>query len=226
MARYVHRMYVRRTQTRSTATGETYFTYRLVRSERHGRKVRAVTVLNLGRHFPVPQEQWPAFCARIEELLSGQQALLPMDLPASVEAAAQRYAALLLARQGERQTAPAGGAGATETAVTADVQTVDVDSLELTRPRSVGVEQVALWAMQTVGFIELLIGWGLSGPLRSLIQGVVIGRMAYPASERATRRWLEQRSGPGGVAGSGFRGDGRECAVSRLGCLDAASLGH
>ena len=50
VARYVYRMYVRRTQTRRTATGETYFTHRLVRSERQGRKVRAVTVLNLGRH--------------------------------------------------------------------------------------------------------------------------------------------------------------------------------
>ncbi len=40
-------MYIRRTQTRSTATGESYFTYRLVRSERRGAKVRAVTLLNL-----------------------------------------------------------------------------------------------------------------------------------------------------------------------------------
>jgi len=190
-------MYVRRTQTRSTATGETYFTHRLVRSERHGRKVRAVTVLNLGRHFPVAQEYWPVLCARIEELVYGQEALLPMDSPPSVEAAAQRYAALLLARRGERQVAPAAGVGATETAVTADMQSVDVDSLELTRPRSVGVEQVALWAMQAVGFIELLIGLGLSGPLRSVILGVIIGRMGHPGSERATRRWLEQRSGLG-----------------------------
>jgi hypothetical protein len=46
-----------------------------VRSERQGRKVRAVTVLNLGRHFPVPQWHWPALCARIEELVYGQQTL-------------------------------------------------------------------------------------------------------------------------------------------------------
>ena len=190
-------MYIRRTQTRSTATGETYFSHRLVRSERHGQKVRAVTVLNLGRHFPVARDHWPALCARIEELVYGLEALLPFDSPPGVEAAAQRYAALLLARRGERQVAPSQGAGATEIAVTVDVQSVDVDSLELTRPRSVGVEQVALWAMQTVGFIERLIGWGLSGPLRSLILGVIIGRMAHPASERATRRWLEQRSGLG-----------------------------
>jgi hypothetical protein len=34
------------------------------------------------------------------------------------------------------------------------MQAVDIDSLALTRPRSVGVERVALWAMQAVGFIE------------------------------------------------------------------------
>ena len=190
-------MYVRRTQTRSTATGETYFTHRLVRSERHGQKVRAVTVLNLGRHFPVPREHWPVLCARIEELMHGQVALLPMDGPPSVEAAAQRYAALLLARWGERRAAPATGAEATGTALDTDVQAVDVDSLELTRPRAVGVEQVALWAMRAAGFIEILSGLGLSGPLRSVILGVIVGRMAHPGSERATRRWLERQSGLG-----------------------------
>jgi hypothetical protein len=187
-------MYVRRTQTRSTATGETYFTHRLVRSERYGKKVRAVTVLNLGRHFPVPQDHWPALCARIEELVYGQGALLPVNCPLAVEQAAQRYAALLLARQGTMQEAPAGSAEGT---VSADVQSVDVDSLELTRPRSVGVEHIALWAMQAVGFVELLVEFGVSGPVQAAILGSIIGRMAQPASERATRRWLEQRSGLG-----------------------------
>jgi len=186
-------MYIRRTQTRSTATGETYFTYRLVRSERRGAKVRAVTLLNLGRHFGVAQEQWPALCARIEERLASQEALLAIDVPQSVEMAAQRYAGLLLARWGEWQTAVA----AAESPAAPDLQSVHVDSLELTRPRSVAVEWVALWAMQRVGFIEILLGLGLSGPLRSLILGVIIGRMAQPGSERATRLWLEQRSGLG-----------------------------
>jgi hypothetical protein len=187
-------MYVRRTQTRSTATGETYFTHRLVRSERHGQKVRAVTVLNLGRHFPVAQDDWPALCARIEELVYGQAALLPVDCPPVVEQAAQRYAALLLARHG---TVPAKPASPAEVPAPADVQAVDVDSLELTRPRSVGVEHIARWAMQAVGFVELLVEFGVSGPVQAAILGSIIGRMAQPASERATRRWLEQRSGLG-----------------------------
>ena len=44
-------MFIRRTQTRTTTTGEVYFTHRLVRSERVGDKVRQRTLLNLGRHF-------------------------------------------------------------------------------------------------------------------------------------------------------------------------------
>jgi transposase len=191
-------MYIRRTQTRSTATGETYVTYRLVRSERQGQKVRAVTLLNLGRHFALPREQWPELCARLAELLAGQQALLPIASTPAVEAAAQRYAALLLARHGERHEAPtaAGGAGAV-VATGTDLQTVDIASLEFVRPRSIGVEAVGLWALQALGFIELLISLGVAGPLRSLIVGAIVGRLAHPASERATRRWLGQHSGLG-----------------------------
>jgi len=48
-------MYIRRTQTRNTTTGERYFTHRLVRCERLGGKVRQVRLLNLGRHFALPQ---------------------------------------------------------------------------------------------------------------------------------------------------------------------------
>ncbi|MFB1490167.1 MULTISPECIES: hypothetical protein [unclassified Thiocapsa] len=47
-------MYIRRTHTRNSATGERYHTHRLVRSTRVGSKVRKITLLNLGRHFAVP----------------------------------------------------------------------------------------------------------------------------------------------------------------------------
>jgi hypothetical protein len=78
-----------------------------------------------------------------------------------------------------------------------DTQTVLVDTLELVRPRSIGVEHVGLWAMLQVGFHDLLLELGLSGPLRAAILGVIIGRMAAPDSEAATHRWLGQQSGLG-----------------------------
>jgi hypothetical protein len=135
-------MYIRRTHTSNSATGERYATHRLVQSERVGGRVRQVTLLNLGRHFALPQEEWPALCARVEELRRGQGTLLGSG-GAALEREAQRLSARLLAREGEDApiaSRPAGG----------EVQAVDVDSLELSRPRSVGVESVALWAMAEV----------------------------------------------------------------------------
>ncbi|GHU31337.1 hypothetical protein AGMMS50256_19660 [Betaproteobacteria bacterium] len=63
-------MFVRRTTTRSSCSGETCFTYRLACTERVGGRVRQFTLLNLGRHFELGSEQWPEFCARLTELIS------------------------------------------------------------------------------------------------------------------------------------------------------------
>jgi hypothetical protein len=144
-------MFIRRTKTRQTTTGEAYFTHRLVRSERVGERVRQRTLLNLGRHFALAQEDWPLLCQRLEQLLDAQHALVEVECPAAVEREAERLAAQLLVRQAE----PSASAPRAEQR-RADVQSVDIDSIELLRPRSVGVEQVGLWAMAQVDFIELL----------------------------------------------------------------------
>ena len=92
-------MFIRRTQTRSN--DEHYFTFRLVRSERIGAKVRQRTLLNLGRHFDVDPSDWPVLCRRIDDLLAGQLPL-PPDCPQALESHAQRIAAQLLAYSGAK----------------------------------------------------------------------------------------------------------------------------
>ena len=86
-------MYIRRTHTNNSSTGERYYTYRLVASQRVDGKPRQMTLLNLGRHFAVEQDLWASLCVRIEQLLSHQAELLPIELPATVDKAAQRIAA-------------------------------------------------------------------------------------------------------------------------------------
>ena len=185
-------MFIRRTKTRSTAQGKSYYSHRLVRSERVGTKVRQRTLLNLGRHFEVEQEHWPQLCARLDQLLSPQPGLLPVELPDNVEQKAQEILARLVASESplstpSDQTDPAG----------ADIQSVDVNSLELVRPRSVGVEQLGLWAIEQLRLEALLADLGLNGPQRAAALGLIIGRMAAPGSERATHRWLQQTSALG-----------------------------
>ena len=187
-------MFIRRTRTRSI--GERYFTLRLVRSERIGSTVRQRTLLNLGRHFDVAQSDWPVLCRRIDELLAGQWPL-PLDGPPALESHAQRITALLLA--GERI-----GAASSPASPRHDFQHVDVDSLELIRPRSVGVEHVGLWAMDQLGLRTRLEALGIGASLRAAAIGSIIARMAKPGSERATRRWLGERSALGELLGVDF----------------------
>ena len=74
---------------------------------------------------------------------------------------------------------------------------MDVDSLELTRPRTVGVEQLALWAMQQLNFLDLLAHLGINGAHIAAIVGSIIGRMAGVGSELATHNWLMKQSALG-----------------------------
>ena len=187
-------VFIRRTQTRRSHDGKPYFSHRLVQSERVGNTVRQRTRLNLGRHFDIPQAQWPRLCARIDDLLTGQAPLVA-DGPPAVEKEARRIAGQLVVRG-----AQAGGAAAGP----ADVQPLDVDSLRLVRPRSVGVEQVGLWALEQLGLPALLADLGVNGALRAAAAGVIVGRFAHPASERATHRWLQERSGLGELLGVDF----------------------
>ncbi len=182
-------MYIRKTPTRNTMTGERYCTHRLVKSQRIGGKVKQTTLLNLGRHFTVEQAHWPLLCARVEELLGGQAALVPVDCPAAVEREAQHIVAQLLVRQTPQTTG--------DEAKATDVQAVDVESVEMIHPRTVGVEALGLWAMQQIDFTSFLESMGLNGRLRSAAMASIIGRMAAPASEHATDEWMTQRSALG-----------------------------
>jgi len=204
-------MYIRKTHTNNSSTGERYYTYRLVTSQRVDGKPRQMTLLNLGRHFSVDQDLWASLCVRIEQLLSHQTELLPIELPTTVEKAAQRIAAQLIEQRAvvikpplvneghstpaESSIAPVESVGI-ETAPI-DLQTVEVDTLELTRPRTVGLEQLGLWAMQQLNFLDLLAQLGINGAQIAAIVGSIIGRMAGVGSELATYNWLRKQSALG-----------------------------
>jgi transposase len=199
-------MFIRKTATRNKSAGEPYFTFRLVTSERTGKQVRQITRLNLGRQFDLPPADWPRLCARIEALLAGQAGMLPES--EAIETLAQRYAARLIAA-GPQPTPPAAqSAPAVSSAKPAAPDPmfaeVDVTSLQLTQPRSVGVEAAGLAAIDWLGIDPILRDLGLNGVQRAAAAGSLIGRMAAPGSERATGRWLAERSALGELLDANF----------------------
>ena len=190
-------MFIRRTRTSSRKTGDSYETFRLVEAVREGRTVKQRTILNLGPHFDVPQEDWAGLAARIDELLHGQEGFLGVS--GDVEAVAQRYAAQIIARVGQETEE-------TPVELSERFQDVDLATLELVRPRSVGVEHAAFSALRELGVPEKLAELGLNRPQIAAAVGNIIGRIVAPASERATHDWLQHRSALGELNGYDYEG--------------------
>jgi len=182
-------MYLRRTTIKSRRNGEPYYTYRLVESIRAGKGVRQRTLLNLGRHFEVPREQWQPLAQRIEQLVSAQEDLLPIQLDSKWEGSAQSYAAMLIQAQAQEDNKP----------VAPDYQRIDANTLEMIRPRSVAVEHVALSTLRQVALDQKLTELGFTRPQLSAAIGTILGRMVAPGSELATPRLATRTNRPGRI---------------------------
>jgi hypothetical protein len=197
-------MFIRRTQTRNRTSGEPYSTYRLVESSRVAGSVKQTTLLNLGSHFDLPQQEWAALARHVDELYRGQQPLIDATLSETGQAFAQRYAAQLIAMKPSAASITRAEAAKADPTEPGRYQEVDLDSLELVRPRSVGVEHAALSVMRSCGFEDKLAALGLNRPQIAAAVGNIVARMAHPASELATHAWLQQRSALGELIGFDF----------------------
>jgi transposase len=189
-------MYIRCTTIKSKQSGDPYTTYRLVESERINGKVKQRTLINLGRHFDVPKSKWSDLSSRISQLLTAQDTLFSAELTEELEGMAQRYAAQILAVR----SVPSES---TET-----FESVSVDSVELVRPRHVGVEQLALHALKQLHLEEKLKALGFNRHQLAGAIGNIVARMAFPTSELATHDWLQHRSGLGELIDYDFEGMG------------------
>lgn len=184
-------MFIRKTQIQKKKAGGHYYTYRIVESQRIGKKVTQRTLLNQGADFSFSEEQWPILTKRIQEILRGQQSLLKIDY--EIEKWACNYAARILTRQQEESRDNG-----------LDYRQIDVDSIEMNRARSIGCEHVTLEALRLLELDTKLGESGFTGPQAALAIGTLIGRACHPASERDTHRWLHEQSGLGELIGHDF----------------------
>ena len=182
-------MYIRRTTTRSNSDGQSYFSYRLVESVRVADKVKQRTLLNLGRHFDIERSHWPELCSRVEQLLTGQMELVGSVLDQKTEQQAQHIYARLISAQAQP--------GSQKSNNLQNMQSVDIDSLDMVQPRSVGVEHLSLWAIKQLELDKMFDSFGFNGRQKAAAIGLIVGRMTAPGSELATYRWLQNHSALG-----------------------------
>jgi transposase len=180
-------MYIRKTGTRRSPDGKAYPSFRIVTSERVQGKVKQRTLLNIGSCFELQPDLWGALCSRIDDMLAGRLSLIqPNPL---IEGYAQEFAARIIAEN----ASPAPETPKTDT----EYIEVDPNSLAMLRPRSVGVEHVALHAAHEIQLPNILEKAGLKPNEVQMALATVTARMAKPGSEEATFHWLTQHSALG-----------------------------
>ena len=153
-------MFIRRTQTRRTEDGKPYFSHRLVHAERLGSTVRQRTLLNLGRHFDIPQSDCAA-AVRPRQRCVERSGAAGGRLPACRGRRSARVAAQLIAR----------GPAAT-TAGPTDVQPVLSTRCGWSAPAA------SVWSRSACGrsskdLPALLTRLGVNGALRSAATGAL-----------------------------------------------------
>jgi len=174
-------MFIRRTSHIDKKNKKEYHTFKLIESVRTDRGPRQRMLLNLGTSFSLPEERWKDPANRIEEIVTGQDALF--SYPEDIETLAARYARKVIHYHGESE-------GREENVSEPEYHRVDIGTIDSERSRTVGAEHVVCETIKFLGLVDLLASLGLNRPTRDAAIGVIASRLIAPSSERATHRWL------------------------------------
>jgi transposase len=196
-------MFITRTTTQKYANGNSYVTYRLLRTYRNSAGMaKKETLLNLGSNFAVPKEQWRELCDRIEQLQnSSGDMLFELELPLELEQEAQRISKLLNKLTGEKNVAKIA---TTPLSKVKDYQVVDANSVVDSDIRHIGTEHLLYETVRKLRLPEVLVGCGFNTKQANIALASIIGRLIVPSSERSTHRYLTQDSALDEVIGTEF----------------------
>ena len=128
--------------------------------------------------FSFQRDHWRTLRRRVWQILDLQPESLPIGCTQATEAEANRINERLLRVGASLADAPGAGEPSQPSHQEADLQCVGVNSLQLVRPRSVGVDYVDFRATEQVGMPSRLQQLGPSG------------LSATPFSSRSSVAWL------------------------------------
>lgn len=168
--------------TKTNGSSKKKYTYlHLVESIRTPAGPRQRLILNLGQ-LDIDASQYHELSSRIEGILTGQNTLLPVD--PDIEKLAQTFSKKIFDKKAEKINDNPSN----------DFQTVDVNSMEVSLPRSIGAEYICHSIWNELKLDDFLLDNGISPNRLPLVQSLVIGRLIEPGSENHTKKWAETRS--------------------------------
>lgn len=176
-------MYIIKTLSKSkTDTHKKYYTFRLMESIRIGKKVKKRTLLNLGSDFDIEQERWAELAGRIDDILHQRKSLFELD--SDIESLAQQYALRIIAATGRGQE------DSRNTEEDERYKEIDTTTIENSDPKTIGIEHIVYETIKSLQLEEKLESLGLSPRQIDSSIGTIIAKIAQPASDAKSYRWL------------------------------------
>ena len=189
-------MYIKSIVKRNKGYKKTFTYYRLMESYRTERGPRQRTLLNLGKLENIPTDMHKALADRIEDIVSGQTSLIAVST--DLDEVAQHFASLLVRHSFEKEKIE-------EQQQTPEYATIDIKSVKLSETRKIGAEYVGVSMFRKLGMDKILRENGFTEKQINLTALLIVGRLAYPSSEKGTREWAREISGIGELLGTQFK---------------------
>ncbi|TYB33348.1 MAG: IS1634 family transposase [Flexistipes sinusarabici] len=182
-------MFIRAYTTTNKKTGKKYTTHKLVESYRTINGPRQRIVMDMGNLSHIPAMQLKELANRIEQLLDGyEESVFKPDK--ETEELARAYA------KKAKLNIIASSSKQPETELSKpEYEQVDVSSVEVSEPRSIGGEYICNESFKELGIGGILRSLGFTESEIEISRALIIGRMLNPGSELCTYEWLKERSG-------------------------------
>ena len=180
-------MYIKKVTKRNGTTNKKYEYIHLVENIRTEKGPRQRLILNLGK-IDVAPDQFKELANCIEGMLTGQKELFSSSEDI-LNIAAGAFSKILKKRENKKD-APVEKKDAP-----VDLKTIDINSLNEIKSRSIGAEYICHSYWKKLGIDKFLKSNGFSDDQVTLAETVVLGRLISPGSERHTYAWANELSG-------------------------------
>lgn len=174
---------------------EKYYTYRLMESVRIGKKVKKITLLNLGSDFSVEQENWRDLATRVDDILKQRDRLFEIDN--ELEVIAQEYAKKIIASQAIKQ----------EESISKEkdnYKEIDITTIKNSDPKSIGVEGIVYETIKELELDKKFEELGYTNIQINSAIGSLVAKIAKPSSDSKAYSWLSKTSGVNELLGCDF----------------------
>lgn len=180
-------MFIKEIIKKNKGYNKTFSCHRLMESYRTERGPRQRTILNLGK-LSIDKKHWKILADCIEEIINGQKPLF--HPPKEIDSLAQHYAQVLIQNRLSKDSQ-----WAVEKTIEREYVSVDVNSINTSRVRTIGAEHVGYSMFRKLKLDRCLIENGFTENQVKLAAVSIIGKLIKPGSERHTRHWAKNVSG-------------------------------